>query len=313
MISRILSIDGGGIRGVIPAIWLAELQQRLGRSLSDVFDFIAGTSTGAIIACGIANGVDIEEIVKLYTERGKEVFPPPSTRFWSRILRIFSTGLAAPKYDGEGLNAVLKNVFGNACFGSMKKSHVLVTSYDVRARRSIVFKSNKPEHQALPIWEICRASASAPAYFPAHVMEINGIKRPLVDGGIVANNPTACAIAEAARQCGPEISGFIAASFGTGDTTRPITIAESQEWGALEWALPIIDVLFDGSSDAVDYIARHILAKENYFRFQTSVFCDKMDDASESNVKLLTELAKKYLQKPSVITRLDLLANKLLA
>jgi patatin-like phospholipase/acyl hydrolase len=146
------------------------------------------------------------------------------------------------------------------------------------------------------------ASAAAPTYFPGHVMKIGRRRAPLVDGGVVANNPTACAIAEGVdRQAGREgsvpLGSFVVASFGTGTVTRPIEIADIREWGALEWAVPIIGVLFDGAGDAVDYIARHLIDRERYFRFQTelTVASDDMDDASPENVNRLLSGAARHL------------------
>ena len=189
-------------------------------------------------------------------------------------------------------------------FGELDTKPVLVFSYDTLNRQSIVFKNTKQEHQEIPVYQICKASSSAPTYFPAHVMRMGKADVPLIDGGVIANNPTACAIAEAirinkektpARQC--EVTDFIVASFGTGEATRPISIDEAQEWGALEWAIPIIDVLFDGSTDAVDYIARQVIDDDRYFRFQCKLekAYDDMDNADKTNLNALIAVGQNYL------------------
>lgn len=301
---RILSLDGGGIRGVISARWLAYLESRLVGRLRDHFDLIAGTSTGSILACGIAKGIPVNDLVDLYLQNGREIFPATGARLWGRVTRLFSDGPSAPKYDGKGLAKVLKCVFGDTRFSALKPKPVLVTSYDVLGRRSVVFKNNRAQHSALPVWEICKASASAPTYFPAHVMKVGTARLPLVDGGVVANNPTACAVAEGVavnkkRPAGSRIplSNFVVASLGTGDSTRGISIEDSKEWGALEWAIPVIDVLFDGSADAVDYVASQMLSSNGYFRFQTKLdkAYDDMDDASATNMNALLGIADSHL------------------
>ena len=317
---RILSLDGGGIRGVMTAIWLQRLQEKLGEPLHQHFDLIAGTSTGGIIACGISKGLEIDEIVRLYTERGREIFPAPASRLWNRATRLFSDGISAPKYDGEGLNKVLKSVFHTTIFGSLQIKPTLITSYDVLGREAIVLKNTNPRHRRLRVCEVCRATASAPSYFPAHVMPVGGADTPLIDGGVVANNPTACAIAEAlkvnreteAREPW-DMRDFIVASFGTGEGIRRITIEESQEWGAAEWALPLIDVLFDGSADSVDYIASQLVDRDSYFRFQTrlSDAYDDLDNADQTNINALIRLANQYVDSGEGEERIDSLVTRL--
>ena len=317
---RILSLDGGGIRGLMTAIWLKRLQDRLNEPLWKYFDLIAGTSTGAILACGISKGVEIDRVVDLYVKRGQDVFPAVASRLWRRAARLFSDGLSAPKYDGEGLDKALKDVFHTTLFGNLRVKPTLVTSYDAFSRRPVVFKNNDARYRDFRVWEVCRASASAPTYFPAHIMTIAGAEVPLIDGGVVANNPTACAIAEAVRVGGDpdapdpcKIKDFIVASFGTGEAIRHITTEQATEWGLLEWAGPIVGVLFDGSADAVDYIARHLLGKKDYFRFQCRLDAayDDLDDASQTNVNALVHLANEYIERPPVRDRLHELATRL--
>jgi patatin-like phospholipase/acyl hydrolase len=318
---RILSLDGGGIRGLMSAIWLKHLQYELPKPLRHYFDLVAGTSTGAILACGISKGIDVDQIVDLYVKRGREVFPAASSRLWSRATRVLSDGLSAPKYDGAGLESVLKEIFGDTLFGTLGIRPTLITSYDVFGRQAMVFKSDRREYHSLRVWELCRASSAAPSYFPAHVMQVKGVDVPLIDGGVVANNPTACAIAEAVRRnkepennrpC--EIDNFLVASFGTGQSIRHISVEESQEWGASEWAIPMIDVLFDGSADSVDYIASQLIDRENYFRFQTrlSDAYDDLDNADTTNLHALSRLAIQYLENAEGREKLERLVEKLL-
>lgn len=317
---RVLSLDGGGIRGLITAVWLKKLEERLNGPLYEHFDLIAGTSTGAILACGVSKGLSAARIIALYRDQGKTVFPGAASRLWSRATRLFTEGASAPKYDGKGLEAVLKEVFHTTQFQSLKIKPTLITSYDTLGREPVVFKNHRGEYSNLRVWEICKASSSAPTYFPGHVMQLGGADVPLIDGGVVANNPTACAIAEAKRFNRDRTDGikfdvddFLIASFGTGEATRRIEIRETQEWGAAEWAIPIVDVLFDGSADSVHYIAGQLLKPENYFRFQVTLTdaYDDMDNADRTNLNALIRIAEQYLASGVGKQRLDSLVERL--
>jgi patatin-like phospholipase/acyl hydrolase len=305
-VRRILSLDGGGIRGLISAIWLEELDRRLRAAGKDGvrahFDLIAGSSTGALIAAGLAAGIEPGALTALYQHFGDDVFPGAAERLWSRFTRTFSEGLSAPRYAPKGLEAVLQRVFGARTLGDVSP-RLMTTAYDTLSRSPLFFKSFKPAHAAIPLWEVCRAATAAPAYFPAHLATIEGQRRALIDGGVVANNPTACAIAEAARLNGDgRMDQLIVLSIGTGQTTRPISEHEATTWGALEWAIPIIDVLFDGSSDSVDYIASEILGDGRYFRMQAPLLrgYDDFDNVDATNLLGLRKTAEDYLATPRV-------------
>jgi patatin-like phospholipase/acyl hydrolase len=316
-VRRILSLDGGGIRGLVTCRWLAGVDAALAaagrREIPASFDLLAGSSTGGLIACGLALGRPPTELAELYRARRDEIFPGIARRLWSRTTRLFSQGPSAPRYDGRGLEGVLADTFGDARLGDLR-TPTLVTSYDTISRKPVIFKSFKPEHADLRVRDVCRATSAAPTYFPAHPMRVEGADCALIDGGIVANNPTACAIAEALRRddrvhC-PE--DLVVLSVGSGERIRPIDLRAAREWGALEWAVPIIDVLFDGNAESVDYIARHVVG-DAYFRMQAplTVGLDDLDDVSETNVQALEALAQGYLREPSTQAMLAALAARL--
>lgn len=314
---RILSLDGGGIRGLVTCRWLAGVDHALAAAgkpaIPGSFDLLAGTSTGGLVACALALGRPPDAIAALYLERRHDIFPGVARRLWSRATRLLSDGPSAPRYDGRGLEAVLADVFGDARLGECRVP-TLVPAYDTVARTAVVFKSFKPEHMDLRVRDVCRATAAAPTYFPAHPLRVDGRDCALIDGGIVANNPTACAIAEALRrddnvECTRDL---VVASVGSGERTRPIDVRAAREWGALEWAVPIIDVLFDGNAESVDYIARHIVG-DGYVRLQTplTIGLDDLDDVSDTNVAALEALAQRYLAQPSTQQSLAMLAARL--
>jgi patatin-like phospholipase/acyl hydrolase len=145
-------------------------------------------------------------------------------------------------------------------------------------------------------------------------MTVEGKPCALIDGGVVANNPTACAIAEAMRKDAKvdAPTDLVVLSVGSGERNRPIPLRDAQEWGVLEWATPIIDVLFDGSTDAVDYIAQRLVG-EGYFRMQTELLAglDDIDDTSETNLFALEKIASEYVQQPATKAMLKKLAAAL--
>ena len=310
-VKRILTLDGGGIRGLISAIWLEALEQRLHEAgkgtVRSHFDLIAGSSTGALIAAGLASGFPPQQLTALYEHFGDEVFPGTVERLWSRLTRTFTEGLSAPRYSPHGLETVLQRVFGERTLGTASP-RLMAIAYDTLTRSPLFFKSFKPGHAAIPLWEVCRAATAAPAYFPAHLTTIDGQRRALIDGGVVANNPTACAIAEAVRLNGDErLDQLVVLSIGTGQATRPISERDATHWGALEWAIPIIDVLFDGSADAVDYVADQILAEDRYVRLQAPLLrgYDDFDNVDATNLLALRKTAEDYLATADVQRSLD--------
>jgi patatin-like phospholipase/acyl hydrolase len=310
-VQRILTIDGGGIRGLVSAIWLEALQQRLQAAgkgpLHAHFDLIAGSSTGALIAAGLGIGMQASQIVELYETFGDDVFPGAAERLWSRVTRSFTQGLSAPRYSPKGIERVLKRVFGERTLGSATP-RTMAIAYDTVTRNPLFFKSFKPEHADIPLWEVCRAATAAPSYFPAHLATIERRRRALIDGGVVANNPTACALAEAVRlNDDASLDGIVVLSVGTGQTTRPISEREATTWGALEWAIPIIDVLFDGSADSVDYISRQLLGDAHYFRLQAPLTrgYDDFDNVDRTNLAALRQTAEAHLDKAETRAALD--------
>ena len=318
--NSLLSFDGGGIRGLISAKWVTYLESQLkGRACRDVTGILAGTSTGSIIAAALAIGLPASDLVTLYRERGREIFPAAATRRWSRFKRSVSQGLSAPRYSEEGLEKVLKDCFKKTRLGDASGALLLIPSYNTFTRQAKVFKSNKDEHKSLMLWEVVKSSCSAPAYFPAHLLQMDDVECPLIDGGVVANNPTACAIAELVRMSPEEtklqtLRDIVVGSFGTGQTTRAIVANEAREWGALEWAIPVIDVLFDGAADAVDYIAEQLVPEGNYIRCQTKLdhAYDDMDNADATNLAALLALSQRFLDDEGGALALQKLAKKLL-
>jgi patatin-like phospholipase/acyl hydrolase len=302
---RVLSIDGGGIRGIVPATVLAALEQRTGRPVCDLFDLIGGTSTGGILALALTRPGDggprwsAAEIVGLYREEGPRIF---SRTLGKRITSV--EGLLDERYDNGPLREVLERYLGETTV-DQALTDVFVTTYDLEARKPKFFKSWR-EDAGVPMAVAAEATAAAPTYFePVAVGDA-----ALIDGGVFAGNPAMCAYAEAVRLWPSEPITLV--SLGTGSQTQPIPLAQARGWGVLEWARPIIDVVFDGSSDAVDYQLEHVLG-ERYVRLQTRLegADDDMDDASARNLAALQAVGARLVSDNAAL--LDRLAAELAA
>jgi patatin-like phospholipase/acyl hydrolase len=275
---RILSLDGGGIRGLIAARVLAEIERRCGRPAAELFDLVAGTSTGAIIACALTrpDPLAAERIAQIYVEEGPEIFSR------SLLKRITSAdGYLDERYDSGGLLTSLERHLGTTRLADATPA-ILLTAYDLE-RRSALFLRRDDD---LSMVEAAHASAAAPSYFePVRVGTAT-----LVDGGVFATNPAMCAYA----QTDGDLSLLV--SLGTGEHTRRLSYEEVKDWGRLEWARPVLDVVFDGTADAVDLQLRALLGA-GYVRLQTPLdeASDDLDDVTPENLAALEREAQRLI------------------
>ena len=285
-----LAIDGGGIRGLIPALVLAELERRARRQAYELFDLIAGTSTGGILACALCapDPLPAEQLVAIYEVEGPQIF---DRSVWQRIRS--AEGLLDEKYDAVALDRALERFLGAKRLAESRPD-LIVPAYDMSEPGPFFFKTrNARERRAddFPLTVVARATAAAPTYFePLPVGE-----RALVDGGVFAVNPAMSAFAEVLRfHPGAEV---VLLSLGTGERTRKRRFADIDDWGLVEWARPILDVVFDGSSDAVDYQVRHALGDDHYWRLQVELTraSDDLDDASPENLRELRTHAEELI------------------
>jgi len=194
---RILSIDGGGIRGIIPATALVALEQQMGKPIRDCFDFLAGTSTGALIAAAAAAGVPADRILQIYTTRGGEIFTPP------KVLADVKRLAFGYMYDPANIGKVLVSEFGPAAAWMMNDSPVrlLLTAKGVDTHPWYFVRDNPKNAQTtgkLARIDCAVASASAPTYFSPHTISVDGTPTAMVDGGVgVTGNPVYQACVEA--------------------------------------------------------------------------------------------------------------------
>jgi uncharacterized protein len=307
---KVLSIDGGGIRGIIPAMVLAEIEARTGKRSAEMFDLVAGTSTGGILALGLTKPglgggpeYSAERLIELYETEGGKIFSIP---VWHRLRSGW--GVAEEKYPSEGIEEVAKSYFEDVHLAEAL-TEVLVTAYEIERRGPWFFKrrharDEKRKGDNFLMREVARATSAAPTYFEPIQLEWGPHGgRAFIDGGVHSNNPAMCAYVEA-RKIYPEESDFLVVSLGTGEPTREMPYEEVKGWGLALWAQPILNVVFDGVSDTVDYQLQELLSTEegearHYYRFQTVLDMgkDDMDDASATNLHALKEKAQEIIHK----------------
>lgn len=251
---NVLSLDGGGIRGVM----VARILQRLTAALPDVmsrFDMFAGTSTGSILACAFAAGIPPSEAVKLYTKLANSVF---TDSLWDNVMDL---GMAiGAQYDQDELQKHLKSIFGELWLGNLEKK-VLIATFDTRSEKTDTWKPkflhNFEGDDSDGDWlvsEAILASTAAPVFFPIH----NGY----IDGGVVANNPSVCAYAQVMNFVGGWTDVRLL-SMGTGKNPMYVDIDSGYEdWGIIQWIPELLYIMMDGGVGIADYQARTLLGSK---------------------------------------------------
>jgi len=326
---RILSIDGGGLRGVVPVLILREIERRTGKKITDLFDLIAGTSTGGLIACGLTvsdNGIDpkytIADIEKIYTDRGKDIFPEKN---FLKTLISNITSLKKPKYSANGLQQVLEELFGQRRMSSCIKP-VFVASFDLFNNEALLFKSrhalNYPENNALLV-DVCRATSAAPTYLPAYKFIYENKQRVCVDGGIFMNNPSMGALIEVTKyhEKAPynhpdlKLADVSILSLGTGHYTGEIARQQVESWGLLDWASKITDVMMQAVNQTTTYETEELLSAGNFLRINPHILDTRFADMADSSKKaynyFVSLVQSDILGNPILMSQLDSFLEKL--
>jgi predicted acylesterase/phospholipase RssA len=280
---KVLAIDGGGIRGLIPALVLAEIERRTGRPIATMVDVIAGTSTGAIIACALArpDPMPAARVADVYTQDGPKIFDRSALKVITSV-----DGYVHERYDDTQLVASLRTHLGSARL-PQATTRLLVTTYDLQARSALVLRSDRDD---VSLVDAAHASSAAPTYFEPLRLG----NRTLVDGGVAAINPALYAYVEAGGK------PSLLLSLGTGSQTTPLPYDEVKDWGRLQWAEPILDVVFDGGADAVDSQLTGLIDGA-YIRLQTQLIeaSGDLDDASRDNLAALRRDAERLIATQS--------------
>ncbi|MFZ2782880.1 MAG: CBASS cGAMP-activated phospholipase [Sediminibacterium sp.] len=332
----ILSIDGGGIRGIIPAKVLAELETELRKINPDKqfyehFDLICGTSTGAILAIGIALGIPPGELVNFYKTYARIIFPKWYLKVLPRKARVLVTSI----YSNKQLRKKLKEIFSEANGGEPPllndlKTNICIPAFNGNMGEITVLKTkhNKDylRDYKLPAHEVALSSASAPVYFPPHSYSYdnefgNGVVINMIDGGIFANNPTLIGILEATDKLNIPLSDLKIISIGTGKGKHIV----KKRWRSHNfwyWFIPkprLLEIILDSQAQITEqYVAfiQRINAKEGnqfaYVRVQYE-FGEDIIDLNASSKKDIDRLEAigDELAKKNLSTIINLLTPKI--
>ncbi|MGB1205209.1 MAG: CBASS cGAMP-activated phospholipase [Chitinophagales bacterium] len=307
---KILSIDGGGIRGVIPAMVLAKIEEITKTPTAHLFDLIAGTSTGGILALGLTKpdkkgsrqpAYRAADWLHIYEEEGSAIF---NQSMWER-LRSMGT-LWERKYHAQGIEKVLEKRLADT---RLKEAitNVLITSYEMKYQNPCFFKSRYAKERSefdFYMKQVARATSAAPTYFEPARLEVPNSKEPfvLIDGGVVANNPALCAYAEA-KNMFPDAENFLVVSIGTGEMSRQYGYEQVKKWGLGGWMQPMFSLWFHGLNITVDYQLKQLLPKKNgveqYYRFQTILpkESENLDNVNIDNIQMLKEITQHNIIK----------------
>ncbi|THG15172.1 patatin-like protein 2 [Camellia sinensis] len=337
----VLSIDGGGIRGIIPSIILnfleAQLQKLDGEDarIADYFDVIAGTSTGGLVTAMLTAPNEknrplfaAKDIKAFYLDHCPKIFPQKRRPFANatKVIRA----LSGPMYDGKYLHCLVKEMLGNTRL-NQTLTNVVVPTFDIKRLQPTIFSTyevkKNPSLNAL-LSDICIATSAAPTYLPPHGFETedsSGKARQfnLVDGGVVANNPTLVAIGEVAKEINRERSDFfpikstnhgkfLVLSLGTGSAKKDekYNAKEAAKWGVLGWltnsaSTPLVDVFTEASGDIMDLhistIFQVLHFENNYLRIQDDTLSGQVssvDIATKENLEDLVKVGERLLKKP---------------
>ncbi|MCU7836782.1 MAG: patatin-like phospholipase family protein [gamma proteobacterium symbiont of Taylorina sp.] len=310
---KILSIDGGGIRGIIPGQILVSLEKKLIKKsgnpdarLSDYFDLFAGTSTGAILAAAYIypdKKFSAQSAVDIYIREGQKIF---YADLWQRIKSLGSWN--DEKYSADELERVLDEAFGGLKLSDLVKPSCFV-SYDIGGNEAIACQPAPvifTQHDALEknkdYWlkELLRGSCAAPTYFEAaQVSTIANSEKHhlLIDGGVVANDPTLCAYSEALKFDKVDgIKDMLILSLGTGNVYESYQYDTVSNWGKIAWAKPLVNISIDGSSQLTQYhmekitstveLAERDKARLDNIEFESSIYCRIQPELYDADVSL---------------------------
>ncbi|MED6107081.1 hypothetical protein PIB30_010802 [Stylosanthes scabra] len=287
----ILSIDGGGIRGLIPAVILAFLESELQKldgedvRLADYFDVITGTSTGGLVTVMLTAPNEnnrplyaAKDIEGFYLKHSPKIFPQnKSNNFLTNILKL-GKSLFRPKYNGKYLHNIIRERLGDTKL-HQTLTNVVIPTFDIKRLQPTIFSSfqlKKRPYLNASLSDICIATSAAPTYFPAHYFETKNdndkvlAKFNLVDGGVAANNPTLVGMSEMANKMNDDgrseaatmgYEKFLVISLGTGSQKQDLmkfSANEAAKWGILGWLTnhgtsPLIDAFNQASADLVDF------------------------------------------------------------
>lgn len=289
MCFKILSLDGGGMRGVISARILQEVEQQLkerkGLALHQYFDMITGTSTGSILTAGIAIKKDADELLNLYKENANTIFPYRE-EILSPPLQGIKNAFSLSKYSHTGLIKTLRKELKETKISEIQNPIILILAYDMLYRNTTFFTNCHPDigarwYDDTPLWEICVSSSSAPTFFPPYELKPYNEEKfgkwsfPHIDGGVSANNPSLAAISQVIKVGRApnvpletkkkykledlQLEKIAVLSIGTGRSGEPFEFNQIKSWKAVDWAQRVVDVFMEPTSEIDTTVCQQLL------------------------------------------------------
>lgn len=294
---RILAIDGGGIRGVIPATVLGEVERITRKPVRASFDYIVGTSTGGLLALTLArkNALSADAMWNVYQEYGPQIF----RRGFRWTVKSLAQ-LNGPKFDASALNRCAQACLGTSSMGDAD-CHAMVTAYDLKNRAPQFFSDYATPDVSMV--DAALSTSAAPTYFAP--------RGNYVDGGVCDNNPALSGVIEACKIEGCTVRDCLVLSLGTGSVNTAIDGHAASSWGLLTWAQKLPDIFMDGTSGLHEYHLRRLMPDANVLRLQCAVDGElaEMDNASDKNLHELhlagmNLVAKEYDRLEAFLQRL---------
>lgn len=311
---QLLSVDGGGVRCIIPLRILKEITKRTGLAVHELFDGFAGTSAGAfllntLLLPGDNKGAKFtpEELWKRLDTDLPIIF---NETFCEEVEGGF--GLFKSKYSPAPLKKSVFDLVDEALFKD-QIGEILVPSFDMRTYEPIFFTRqearNDKNKSAMKVYDVILATTAAPTYFPPHEMNINGITCSCVDGGVVANNPSAFCYAQT-KKLGYKKRNILLVSIGAGLPNYSLEFNKATSSGLIRWLPNIENVFFSGSEKASNVLTKNLL--QNHYRINVPIKAshDGLDDASKKNLHYLKKVSKKWIKQNNEY--LDDLCKKLI-
>lgn len=308
---RILSLDGGGVRGLIPATVLAKIEKDTGKQISELFDVMVGTSTGGLITLFLnipGNNYrakySADDVVQIYKDLSAKIFPKS---LWRSVRTL--GGLISSKWSVKPAEEFLQKYFGDLRM-SQTVTDVVITSMDTKSKTLFPFSTyvaKKSKLYDFYMWQAGRATSAAPTFFKPYELDLKGwATLTLVDGGIGANNPGILGVMEA-KKLYPDRE-YILVSLGTGKTSELGKVASKGNLagGILQMLKPTIAGMFTGQDQLSDKAAEALVTSPNFYRINPEIDPDRenMDNTDPKNLKALEDIGLNIAQSDPTLKRL---------
>lgn len=319
---QILSLSGGGYRGLFTAIILEELEQRAGRPLADCFDVVAGTSIGGILACGLMAGVPASTIRREFERLGDRVFDRHVSLFGKRLFPVPRLGMLSSRYSRDGLEAAVDAVLGNAASRTLAETRtgLIVPAVSATSGEPFVFETGLPNDPlgGVSLRDVAFATSAAPTFFPEHAVLSNA----LVDGGVIANAPDVIALTRALSVHGRSPSEIRLLSVGTSGAATGEVFRPGRSSGVFGWMVGrnLFGLTLTASQNLAISLARDVLGKR-YVRIDIAadaargkaVGLDKTGAAATATLRALAAEAVAEADRSAAQTISAMLRNGVLS